>query len=222
MSLNTNRSRAYRRRSYVNLDKSDGEGWHRAGALTQKQNVFDDFAACAGKLVQEKYTSASKLGIIGGRNGGLLMGAELTQHPEMFRAVISFVGIYDMLRVELDPNGQYNVLEYGTVKDAAQFRALYDYSPYHHVKAGTNYPATLFITGDNDPRVNPAHSRKMLAALQANTTSDNPVMLLTSANAGHGLSTDVNEAMAQQADIFAFVFAQLGMTITPQGDAPSR
>ena len=195
-----------------------GDGWHRAGALTHKQNVFDDFAACAGKLIQEKYTSASLLAIIGGSNGGLLMGAELTQHPEMFRVVVSFVGIYDMLRVELDPNGQYNVLEYGTVKDPAQFRALYGYSPYHHVKPGAKYPATIFITGDNDPRVNPAHSRKMLAALQAATASGNPVMLLTSANAGHGLSTDVSESMAQEADIYAFVFAQLEMNVAPHGD----
>jgi prolyl oligopeptidase len=199
-----------------------GEAWHRAGALTHKQNVFDDFAACAEKLIQEKYTSANRLAIIGGSNGGLLMGAELTQHPEMFRVVILFVGIYDMLRVELDPNGQYNVLEYGSVKDPAQFRALYGYSPYHHVKAGTTYPATLFITGDNDPRVNPAHSRKMLAALQANTIPGHPIMLLTSANAGHGLSTDVSEAMAQQADIFAFAFAQLGMMLKQQAEAPSH
>jgi prolyl oligopeptidase len=188
-----------------------GEGWHQAGSLTQKQNVFDDFAACAQKLVSDKYTSPEHLAIEGGSNGGLLMGAELTQHPEMFRVVISYVGIYDMLRVELDPNGAYNVTEFGTVTNPAQFRALYAYSPYHHVRPGAKYPAVLFITGDNDPRVNPAHSRKMLAELQADTGSGRPVMLLTSANAGHGLSTNKDERLAQEADITAFLWAQLGL-----------
>ena len=144
-----------------------GEAWHKAGMLTKKQNVFDDFAACAHYLIDHKYTTPAKLAIEGGSNGGLLMGAALTQHPELFGAVVSHVGIYDMLRVELQPNGAFNVTEFGTVKEDDQFRALYAYSPYHHVVDGTNYPPVLFLTGDNDPRVDPLNSRKMIARLQA-------------------------------------------------------
>ena len=180
--------------------------------LLKKQNVFDDFAACAQYLIAHHYTSAAHLAAEGGSNGGLLMGAEITQHPQMFRAVVSVVGIYDMLRTELDPNGVFNVTEYGSVKNAAQFKALYAYSPYHHVVAGTAYPAVLFVTGDNDHRVNPAHSRKMTAALQAATSSGLPVLLRTSANAGHGFSTNIDEQTQEIADIDAFLFAQLGMT----------
>ncbi len=135
-----------------------GEDWHAQGKLTKKQNVFDDFAACAKYLVDRKYTQPSKLGITGGSNGGLLMGAALTQHPEMYRAVVSRVGIYDMLRVEFSPNGAFNVTEFGTVADPVQFKALYAYSPYHHVQDGTQYPAILLTTGDNDARVDPMQS----------------------------------------------------------------
>lgn len=191
-----------------------GESWHHAGSLLNKQNVFDDFAACAQYLIDAKYTAAQHLAIEGGSNGGLLMGAELTQHPQMFRAVLSEVGIYDMLRMELDPNGSFNTTELGTVKDPAQFKAMYAYSPYHHVKAGEKYPAVLFVTGDNDHRVNPAHSRKMTAGLQAATTSGLPVMLRTNSNAGHGFSTDKDEALEEIADMFSFLFAQLGMQAT--------
>jgi len=121
-----------------------GEDWHEAGKLTHKQNVFDDFAAAARHLIERKYTSAAKLAIEGGSNGGLLMGAALTQHPELFRAVVSHVGLYDMLRVELHPNGAFNVTEFGTVKELDQFRALYAYSPYHHVVDGTQYRRCFF------------------------------------------------------------------------------
>jgi prolyl oligopeptidase len=189
-----------------------GEDWHHAGMMLNKQNVFDDFAACIQYLIANHYTSPAHLAAEGGSNGGLLMGAEITQHPQMFRVVVSIVGIYDMLRTELDPNGTFNITEYGSVKDAAQFKALYAYSPYHHVVAGTAYPAVLFVTGDNDHRVNPAHSRKMTAALQAATDSGRPIMLRTSASAGHGLSTNVDEATQELADIYTFLFAQLGMT----------
>jgi prolyl oligopeptidase len=188
-----------------------GESWHTGGNLLNKQNVFDDFAACAHYLIDHKYTSPAHLAVEGGSNGGLLMGAELTQHPELFRVVLSEVGIYDMLRVELDPNGSFNVTEFGTVKDPALFKAMYAYSPYHHVKAGTKYPAVLFVTGDNDHRVNPAHSRKMTAALQAANTSGLPIMLRTSANAGHGMSTNIDEALEERADVLSFLFAQLGI-----------
>lgn len=190
-----------------------GESWHMGGNLTHKQNVFDDFAACAEYLVSHHYTSPEHLAAEGGSNGGLLMGAEITQHPNLFRAVVSYVGIYDMLRTELDPNGTFNITEYGTVKVPEQFRALYAYSPYHHVVAGTNYPAVLMITGDNDHRVNPAHSRRMTAELQAATSSGLPILLLTNANAGHGISTNVNEALLEEADAMAFVFAELGIAM---------
>jgi prolyl oligopeptidase len=187
-----------------------GEAWHRAGMLTKKQNVFDDFAAAAQWLIEHRYTSAARLAIEGGSNGGLLMGAELTQHPNLFRAVVSHVGIYDMLRVELQPNGAFNVTEFGTVKEADQFRALYAYSPYHHVTAATQYPAVLFLTGANDPRVDPSHSRKMTAELQASGTK-RPVFLRTTDAAGHGIGTALSERIAQQADVTAFLIDQLGV-----------
>lgn len=185
-----------------------GEAWHRAGMLTKKQNVFDDFAACARYLIDHKYTVAAKLGIEGGSNGGLLMGAELTQHPELFGAVVSHVGIYDMLRVELQPNGAFNTTEFGTVKESEQFKALYAYSPYHRVTDGTNYPPVLFLTGDNDPRVDPLNSRKMTARLQA--AGAKLVLLRTSSNSGHGIGTALSEYLAEQTDALTFLFKQLG------------
>ncbi len=189
-----------------------GEEWHQAGRLTRKQNVFDDFIACAQHLIERKYTSPAHLAIIGGSNGGLLMGAAFTQHPDLFRAVVSYVGIYDMLRVELDPNGAFNVTEYGTVKDPDQFKALYAYSPYQHVKDGTAYPAILFPTGENDHRVNPMQSRKMTARLQAATSSDHPILLRTSARAGHGIGTAVDEQIEEESDVLSFLFDQLGIS----------
>src|SRR5213075_2876206 len=153
-----------------------GEEWHLAGNLTRKQNCFDDFAGCARHLIERGYTQPARLAVEGGSNGGLLMGAFLTQRPDLARAVVSHVGIYDMLRVELDPNGQFNVTEFGTVKDPAQFKALYGYSPYHHVTDGTKYPAALLTTGENDGRVNPSQSRKMAARLQAASGSDHPIL----------------------------------------------
>jgi prolyl oligopeptidase len=190
-----------------------GESWHREGNLTRKQNVFDDFKAAIDLLVARRYTSPPRLGILGGSNGGLLMGAMLTQHPADVRAVVSFVGIYDMLRVELSPNGAFNVTEFGTVKDPEQFRALYAYSPYHHVRDGTRYPATLLLTGANDPRVDPMQSRKMAARLQAASRSGQPILLRTSADSGHGGSTPLDEQIAQYADVFAFFFHQLGVEV---------
>ena len=187
-----------------------GEDWHRAGMLTKKQNVFDDFAACARYLIDRKYTTPSKLGIEGGSNGGLLMGAELIQHPELFGAVVSHVGIYDMLRVELQPNGAFNTTEFGTVKEQDQFKALYAYSPYHHVVDGTNYPPVLFLTGDNDPRVDPLNSRKMTARLQASGTK-NMVLLRTSSNSGHGIGTALSEYLAQETDVIGFLFDHLSV-----------
>ena len=189
-----------------------GEEWHKAGNLTKKQNVFDDFAAAAEYLIKENYTRPGKLAIQGGSNGGLLMGAMITQHPDLFHAVVSSVGIYDMLRVELAPNGAFNVTEFGTVKDPEQFKALYAYSPYHHVVDGTKYPAVLMMTGANDGRVAPYHSRKMTARLLAANKSENPILLRTSSSAGHGIGTALSERIKQSADIYAFLFGQLGMT----------
>jgi len=189
-----------------------GERWHQQGMLTKKQNVFDDFAAAGEYLISARYTSHDKLALMGGSNGGLLMGAEITQHPDLARAVVSAVGIYDMVRVELDPNGSFNTTEFGTVKDAEQFKALYAYSPYHHAQKGTAYPAVLMLTGATDGRVNPMHSRKFTAALQAATSSDRPILLRTSANSGHGIGSSLSERIAQQTDELAFLFDQLGMT----------
>jgi prolyl oligopeptidase len=188
-----------------------GEEWHLAGNLTRKQNVFDDFLACAQYLIDQKYTSPAHLAILGGSNGGLLMGAALTERPDLFRAVVSEVGIYDMLRVELDPNGAFNVTEFGTVKDPDQFKALYAYSPYHHVKDGTAYPAIYMPTGENDHRVNPMESRKMIARLQAADSSGHPILLRTSSNAGHGFGTALDEAIDEGADTYSFLFDQLGI-----------
>ncbi len=187
-----------------------GQTWHKAGSLTNKQNVFDDFAACAEYLIRSNYTNPSKLAIRGGSNGGLLLGATLTQRPDLMQAVVSHVGIYDMLRVELDPNGAFNVTEFGTVTQADQFQTLHGYSPYHHVLDQTNYPAVLLLTGENDGRVNPAHSRKMAARLQAATSSQRPVLLRTS-SAGHGMGTALSEQIQELADVYSFLFDQLGL-----------
>ncbi len=198
-----------------------GEAWHEQGKLTKKQNVFDDFAACARYLVARKYTNPAKLAIIGGSNGGLLMGAAFTQHPELFHAVVSMVGIYDMLRVELSPNGAFNVTEFGTVNDPAQFKALYAYSPYHHVKDATQYPAILLTTGDNDSRVDPMQSRKMAARLQAGGTRQ-PVLLRTSSGAGHGIGSSVDEQVGLWTDIDAFLLHELEVRPAANGPAAAR
>jgi len=188
-----------------------GEQWHRQGNLTKKQNVFDDFAAALEHLIERKYTSPEKLAIMGGSNGGLLMGATLTQHPELVKAVVSLVGIYDMLRVELSPNGEFNITEFGTVKNPEHFKALRAYSPYHNVEDGVDYPAVLFLTGANDPRVDPMQSRKMTARLQAASPSAGPFLLRTSSDSGHGRDTPLKERIAQQVDIYAFLFDRLGV-----------
>jgi prolyl oligopeptidase len=197
-----------------------GEAWHHAGSLTNKQNVFDDFAACAEALVASGYTRAGKLAIMGGSNGGLLMGAALTQHPSMFRAVVSMVGIYDSLRAELAPNGAFNVTEMGTVKDPAQRDALLAYSPYHHVETGVAYPSVLFMTGENDPRVSSWHSRKMTARLQAATSSPNPILLRTNDSTGH-IGTPLSAQIEQTTDLLTFLFHELGVDpVLPGTPAP--
>jgi prolyl oligopeptidase len=195
-----------------------GEEWHQAGNLVHKQNVFDDFAACAQYLIDKKYTQPGKLAVEGGSNGGLLMGAVYTQHPDKFRVCVSYVGIYDMLRVELSPNGLFNVTEFGSVKDPEQFKALYAYSPYHHVVDGTAYPPVLFLTGANDPRVEPWHSRKMTARLQAADPAGT-ILLRTSANSGHGIGTSLNERIEEDVDVYSFLFDELGVPF--QSGAPT-
>jgi prolyl oligopeptidase len=187
-----------------------GEAWHRDGMLTRKQHVFDDFAAALQFLIAGKYTSADHLAILGGSNGGLLMGALLTQRPELVKAVVAMVGIFDILRNELTSNGSYNVPEYGSVNDAEQFAAMYAYSPYHHVRAGVRYPAVLMTTGANDARVAPWHSRKMTAALQA-AAPGVPILLRISQTSGHGAGTDTTELIDRYAAVDAFILWQLGV-----------
>jgi prolyl oligopeptidase len=193
-----------------------GEEWHENGKLAKKQNVFDDFAAVLKQLIDRGETSPEQLAIIGGSNGGLLMGATFTQNPELVRAVVSAVGIYDMLRVELSPNGAFNVPEFGTVKDESLFKALYAYSPYHHVQDGAAYPSILFTTGANDPRVDPMQSRKMTARLQASGTK-RPVLLRTSGNTGHGIGTPLSERIEEDTDVYGFLFHELGVKFQSSG-----
>ncbi len=197
-----------------------GEDWHKAGNLTKKQNVFDDVIACAEFLIRSNYTNPGKLAIEGGSNGGLLMGAVLTQRPELFRAVVAHVGVFDMLRVELDPNGEFNTTEFGTVKQLDQFQALHAYSPYHRVVSKTAYPPVLLLTGEHDGRVNPAHSRKMAARLQAGSTTKEPALLRTSASSGHGQGTALNERLAQLVDVYAFLFDRLGIQYSEVARGP--
>lgn len=187
-----------------------GEEWHRGGNLTNKQNVFDDYAAALQFLIDEKYSSSDKLIIEGGSNGGLLMGATLVQHPTLMKAVVSHVGIYDMLRVELSPNGAFNITEFGTVTNPEQYKALRAYSPYHHVVDGTKYPSVFLLTGANDPRVDPMQSRKFAARLRAATDGASQILLRTSYDTGHGGGTPLTERIAQSTDVMAFVLKELG------------
>jgi prolyl oligopeptidase len=195
--------------AHVRGDGEFGDDWHNAGKLLKKQNVFDDFAACARHLIERQYTRADKLAIEGGSNGGLLMGAALTQHPELYGAVVSHVGLYDMLRFHHHPNGAYSVTEFGDLANADHFRAMYAYSPYHRVKDGTAYPATLFVVGANDNRVSPSETWKMAARLQAATNSERPILLSTSFKSGH--DTAASEQLALSTDVFAFLFQELGV-----------
>jgi prolyl oligopeptidase len=194
-----------------------GEEWHHAGRLLTKQRCFDDFAACARHLVATGVTSVERLAIMGGSNGGLLMGAVLTQHPDIARAVIAAVPVLDMLRVELHPNGAFNVTEYGTVTDPASFEALYAYSPYHRVVDGTPYPAVLLTAGEFDPRVDAYHAKKMTARLQAATSADEPILLRIEAG-GHGVGQSLDQMVGLLSDVYAFAFAQLGVAWSPPSD----
>ena len=191
-----------------------GEEWHHAGRLLSKQNCFDDFAACARHLVSTGVTTVEQLAIRGGSNGGLLMGAVLTQHPDIARAVIAEVPVLDMLRVELHPNGAFNVTEFGTVEDPDLFAAMYAYSPYHRVVDGTPYPAVLLTAGEFDPRVDANHAKKMAARLQAATSSDDPILLRIESG-GHGIGQSLDQMVGLLTDVHVFAFAQLGVAWSP-------
>lgn len=186
-----------------------GEDWHRNGMLLKKQNVFDDFAAALDYLVAKHYTNRQRLAILGGSNGGLLMGAMITQHPDAMKAVVSMVGIYDMLRSELSTNGEFNTTEYGSVKDEDQFKALFAYSPYHHVGKGIAYPAIFMHTGAHDDRVQSWQSRKMIAALEAANSGSAPILLHVSKTSGHGIGSGRSETIDLTATQLAFIRWQL-------------
>jgi len=187
-----------------------GEDWHEAGRLESKQRVFDDFAACAGHLAETGVTSPEHLVVIGGSNGGLLMGATLTQHPGIARVVVALVPVMDMLRAELHPNGAFVTGELGSVTDKDQFEALLAYSPYHNVHDGVAYPATLLTGGEFDPRVDAHHPKKMAARLQAATSGDEPI-LLRIASGGHGIGGSLDETVDRLADVYTFIFDRLGL-----------
>ncbi len=190
-----------------------GPKWHKAGYLTHKQTVFDDFTTTVRHLVDAQWGAPDRVALRGVSNGGLLMGAMIVQHPELARAVLSEVGVYDTLREEDFPNGAFNVTEFGTVKDPEQFRALYTYSPYHHVEKDKAYPA-VFLTADaDDTRVNPMQSRKMAAALQWATSGTGVILLHTTAGVGHGVNIPVDAGIATKAAAYAFLFRELRMTV---------
>lgn len=188
-----------------------GKDWHAAGRLEKKQNVFDDMIAAAEKLIVDRYTSPARLGIAGGSNGGLLMGAMMTQRPELFKAVHCAVPLLDMLRYHKFSIARLWIPEYGSADDPAQFKWLHAYSPYHHVKKGEKYPATFFTTAESDSRVNALHAMKMTARVQAATASDDPILLWVETKAGHGAGKPVAKQVESAADVWLFFMIQLGM-----------
>ena len=194
-----------------------GKAWHNAGTKLQKQNVFDDFIAAAEYLIAEKYTSSEYLAIRGGSNGGLLVGATMTQRPDLMRVALPAVGVLDMLRYHTFTAGAGWAYDYGTAEDSKEmFDYLKGYSPVHNVKAGTSYPATLITTGDHDDRVVPAHSFKFAAELQDKHEGKNPVMIRIETNAGHGAGTPVTKSIDQYADIFGFTLYNMGYRVLPE------
>ena len=192
-----------------------GEEWHKAGMREHKQNVFDDFTGAARYLIENHYSSADKLAIRGGSNGGLLMGAAVTQHPELFRAVICAVPLLDMIRFHLFGSGKTWVPEYGSAEDPSEFKWLYGYSPYQKVSRGTKYPALLMMSADSDDRVDPMHARKMTAMLQwaqgGAPQDGRPVLMRIEKHSGHGGADMVKQAVEQSADSNAFLMHELGM-----------
>jgi prolyl oligopeptidase len=190
-----------------------GEVWHQNGMLGRKQNSFDDFIAAAEWLVAEGYTSPGRLAVAGGSNGGLLMGAVLTQRPDLFRAVVIQVPLLDMLRYHRFLIARLWIPEYGSAEDPDQFRWLRAYSPYHHVRDGERYPAVLLATAESDTRVDPLHARKMTARLQAATGSERPVLLRLESRAGHGAGKPLSKVLDELTDTWTFVFSELGVEV---------
>ena len=187
-----------------------GREWHDAGRLEHKQNVFDDFAATARWLASSGWTRAERIGISGRSNGGLLVGAALTQHPELFGAVVAEVGVMDMLRFHRFTIGWGWTSDYGSADDPDQFRTLFAYSPLHNISDGVVYPATLVTTGDHDDRVVPGHSFKFAAALQAAQAGDAPVVVRIDTDAGHGMGKPVSKLIDERADVLTFLELTLG------------
>ena len=185
-----------------------GEDWHKAGMLLAKQNVFDDFIAAAEYLIGHGYTKPARLGIRGGSNGGLLVGAALTERPDLFGAVVCAVPLLDMVRYHLFGSGRTWIPEYGSAETEAGFKTLHAYSPYHHVAPHRPYPAVLMLSADSDDRVDPMHARKMTAALQA--VSGAPVWLRIEEHAGHGGADLVKKNVELSADVYAFLMSRLG------------
>jgi prolyl oligopeptidase len=200
-----------------------GEKWHQAGMLEKKQNVFDDFIGAAEYLIKEKYTNNQKIGIRGGSNGGLLVGAAMTQRPDLFKVALPAVGVMDMLRFHKFTVGWGWAVEYGNADSASQFPFLYKYSPYHNLKPGVSYPATLVTTADHDDRVVPAHSFKFASRLQEYNSGNNPVLIRIETNAGHGAGKPTSKQIDETADIWSFVMQNLGMPFKePVNTAPKK
>ncbi|MCK4944073.1 MAG: S9 family peptidase, partial [Candidatus Aminicenantes bacterium] len=189
-----------------------GQDWHKAGMLLKKQNVFDDFIAAAEYLIKEKYTSKETLAIAGASNGGLLVGACMTQRPDLFKVALPAVGVMDMLRYHKYTVGWGWVVEYGISDKEEHFKNLYSYSPLHNIKKGLSYPATLVTTADHDDRVVPAHSFKFIATLQEKHKGSNPVMIRVDVKSGHGAS-NLTKAIDKITDEYAFMFYNLGVKV---------
>ena len=194
-----------------------GEKWHKAGMLEKKQNVFDDFIGAAEHLIKEKYTNNQKIAIRGGSNGGLLVGAAMTQRPDLFKVALPAVGVMDMLRFHKFTVGWGWAVEYGNADSASQFPYLYKYSPYHNLKPGVSYPATLVTTADHDDRVVPAHSFKFASRLQEYNTGNSPVLIRIETNAGHGAGKPTSKQIEETTDIWSFVMYNLGMPFKEAG-----
>jgi prolyl oligopeptidase len=192
-----------------------GEDWHRAGMLEKKQNVFDDFIAAAEYLISQKYSDKGHLAIQGGSNVGLLMGAVLTQRPDLCRAVVCQVPLLDMLRYQNFQIAKLWIPEYGSAENADQFNCIYAYSPYQHVNAGTEYPSTMFMTADTDTRVDPMHAKKMAALMQAEAANGKsrvrPILLCIESKAGHGAGKPIAKQIEEGVHTYSFLFWQLGV-----------
>jgi len=199
-----------------------GEGWHADGSRANKQHSFDDLHAAARALIDARWTNAAHLGIVGGSAGGLLMGAALTQHPADYRAVVSFVGLFDMLRLKAWPNGEYATHELGDVTNAAEFTWLDAYSPQQHVRPGTAYPAVLLITAENDPRVASWQSSKFAATLQKANTSPWPILLITRRGEGHGVTSSFSQRGGNTGAEFSFFAEELGLAPAAPPTSPSN